>query len=186
LPQYYPADEQLPLLPFRVPSYPHDASVVLDWLSGLHKPGNPVETFDSLVALNTRIYSSLKYVARYDPGVQLPCRTLEMGSGSYRDYAVLMMEAARHWGLAARFVSGYILIGDGQHGDTHAWTEIYLPGMGWCGFDPTNNKLASTEHVPVAVARDQQNASPLSGTWSGPGGAFESLEVVVRVCDITG
>jgi transglutaminase-like putative cysteine protease len=71
-----------------------------------------------------------------------------------------------------------------QHGATHAWTEIYLPGAGWWGYDPTNNKLAGAEHIPVAVAREQDKASPLFGTWSGPADAFERMEVSVQVVSI--
>ena len=66
-------------------------------------------------------------------------------------------------------------------GATHAWTEVYLPGAGWHGVDPTNDELAGTEHISVAVAREQQKASPLSGTWEGPPGAFERMEVSVQV-----
>lgn len=113
--------------------------------------------------------------------VQLPHETLALGSGSCRDYAVLMMEAARHWGFGARFVTGYIQMGEGQHGATYAWTEIYLPGAGWHGFDPTNNKRAGTEHISVAVAREQEKASPLAGSWDGPSGAFDRMQVSVQV-----
>jgi transglutaminase-like putative cysteine protease len=120
-------------------------------------------------------------VPREDPGVQLPCETLARRSGSCRDYAVFMMEAARHWGFGARFVSGYIQMGEGQHGATHAWTEIYMPGAGWRGFDPTNNKRAGTEHISVAVAREQDQAMPLAGAWEGPPDAFERMEVTVQV-----
>jgi transglutaminase-like putative cysteine protease len=91
------------------------------------------------------------------------------------------MEAARHWGFGARFVSGYVQLLEGQHGSTHAWTEIYIPGFGWREFDPTNNKPAGTEHVSVAVARDQDKAMPLAGTWEGPADAFERMEVSVQV-----
>jgi transglutaminase-like putative cysteine protease len=79
-----------------------------------------------------------------------------------------MMEAARHLGFGARFVTGYIQMGEGQHRATHAWTEIYLSGSGCRGFDPTNNKLVGFAHVPVAVAAGNVKASPLSGTWEGP------------------
>jgi transglutaminase-like putative cysteine protease len=123
----------------------------------------------------------LKYARREDPGVQLPCDTIARGSGSCRDFAVLMMEAVRCWGFAARFVTGYIQMGEGQHGATHAWTEIYIPGAGWHGFDPTNNKRVGNEHVSVAVAREQEKASPLSGAWEGPAHAFDRMEVSVRV-----
>ena len=135
--------------------------------------------------LNTRIYEAFRYIAREDPGVQLPCQTLALGSGSCRDYAVFMMEAARHWGFGSRFVTGYIQMGEGQHGATHAWTEIYIPGAGWRGFDPTNNKLAGSEHVSVAVAREQDKASPLSGFWEGPSDAWDRMEVSVQVVAVT-
>ena len=72
----------------------------------------------------------------------------------------------------------------GQHGATHAWTEIYLPGAGWRGFDPTNNKQAGVEHVSVAVGREQDKASPLSGFWSGPSDAFSHMAVSVQVVQL--
>jgi transglutaminase-like putative cysteine protease len=96
-----------------------------------------------------------------------------------------MMEAARHWGFGARFVSGYIQMGEGQHGATHAWTEIYIPGAGWHGFDPTNNKLTGSEHVSVAVAREQEKAIPLSGAWAGPANAFNRMDVSVQVVSVS-
>jgi transglutaminase-like putative cysteine protease len=180
-PFQYASNEQMEILPFRVPSYPHDGETVLNWLSDLYQPGVLVPTLDLLKKLNTRIFESFQYARREEAGVQLPCRTLALGSGSCRDLAVFMMEAARHLGFAARFVTGYILMGDGQHGATHAWTEIYLPGAGWRGFDPTNNKLDGFEHVSVGVAREHEKASPLSGSWSGPSGAFSHMNVSVQV-----
>ncbi|QDV30532.1 hypothetical protein Spb1_24660 [Planctopirus ephydatiae] len=183
-PFQYSADDQVELFPFRLPSYPADAARLHEWLSPLYTPGQLHNTSDLLQALNSRIYESLTYQHRDEPGVQLPCETIAKGTGSCRDYAVLMMEAARHWGLAARFVTGYVQLDAQQHGSTHAWIEIYLPGAGWRGFDPTNNKLASAEHVSVGVARDQDKASPLSGTWFGAANAFESLAVKVQVFEV--
>jgi len=177
----YPASEQLGLVPFRLPSYPLDELLLKQWLLHLYQPGQLVDTLGLLRDLNTRIYEAFQYLHRDDPGVQSPAETISKGSGSCRDYAVLMMEAARHWGMAAQFVTGYIQMADGQHGATHAWTEIYLPGVGWQGFDPTNNKLAGDEHISVAVAPHPAQASPLSGSWTGPSGAFQSLQVSVQV-----
>jgi transglutaminase-like putative cysteine protease len=108
-------------------------------------------------------------------------KTLANGKGSCRDFAVLMMEAARHWGFGARFVSGYVQMAEGQHGATHAWTEIYVPGFGWRGFDPTNNKQVGAEHISVAVAREQDQAMPLTGYWEGSPDAFERMEISVEV-----
>ena len=180
-PFQYASNEQVELIPYRLPSYPYDGPGVQSWLSDLYSPGQVMSTFELLSKLNTRIYESFKYARREEAGVQLPCQTITLGTGSCRDYAVLMMEAARHWGFGARFVTGYIMMGAGQHGATHAWTEIYIPGAGWRGFDPTNNKFAGSEHVSVAVAREHEKASPLSGTWEGPADAFDRMEVSVRV-----
>ncbi len=180
-PFQYAADEQVEIVPYRIPSYPHDGPALQRWLLDLYRPGQLVETMHLLERLNTRIFEAFQYQFRAEHGVQLPCQTLALGSGSCRDYAVFLMEAARHWGFAARFVTGYIQLEAGQHGATHAWTEIYLPGAGWRGFDPTNNKLAGLEHISVAVARSQEKAMPLVGSWSGPSGAFDHLDVSVQV-----
>ncbi len=183
-PFQYGANEQIEIVPYRLPSYPHDGPAVQRWLLDLYRPGQFIDTQDLLNKLNTRIFEAFQYRYRPEYGVQLPCTTLALGSGSCRDYAVFMMEAARHWGFAARFVTGYIQMAEGQHGATHAWTEIYLPGAGWRGYDPTNNKLVGSEHVSVAVAREQDKASPLSGTWEGLADAFKSMDVSVQVVSV--
>jgi transglutaminase-like putative cysteine protease len=180
-PFQYAPEEQLELVVYRLPSYPYDGARVQEWLGELCRPGQVVGTLDLLETLNTHIYRSFKYAHREEAGVQLPCDTLARRSGSCRDFAVLMMEAARHWGFAARFVTGYIQMSESQHGATHAWTEVYIPGAGWHGFDPTNNKMAGNEHVSVAVAREQEKASPLSGAWEGPANAFNRMNVSVQV-----
>ncbi len=180
-PFQYAANEQVEIVPYRLPSYPHDGPAIQKWLLDLYRPGQLIDTWELLNNLNTRIFEAFQYRYRPEYGVQLPCTTLSLGSGSCRDYAVFMMEAARHWGFAARFVTGYIQMAEGQHGATHAWTEIYLPGAGWRGYDPTNNKLAGAEHVSTGVAREQEKASPLSGSWEGPSDAFDRMEVSVQV-----
>lgn len=180
-PFQYAAEDQIEIVPYRLPSYPHDGPAVQRWLLDLYRPGQLIETWELLSRLNSRIYEAFQYRYRPEYGVQAPCQTLALGSGSCRDYAVFMMEAARHWGFAARFVTGYIQMAEGQHGATHAWTEIYIPGAGWRGYDPTNNKLVGAEHVSVAVSRQQEKASPLSGAWEGPADAFERLDVSVQV-----
>ena len=183
-PFQYPPEEQIELIQYKLPSYPYEGPTLQKWLRELYRPGQLVETFELLGRLNTHIYQTLKYSQRYEPGVQLPCETLARGSGSCRDFAVLMMEAVRHWGFGARFVSGYIQMGEGQHGATHAWTEVYIPGAGWQGFDPTNDKMAGHEHISVAVAREQEKACPLSGSWEGPANAFDHMEVSVEVASL--
>jgi transglutaminase-like putative cysteine protease len=172
------------LIHYRLPSYPYDGPTLQHWLRDLYRPGQVVGTLELLERLNTHIHQSFAYAHRDDAGVQIPCDTLKRRSGSCRDFAVLMMEAVRHWGFGARFVTGYIQMNEGQHGATHAWTEVYLPGAGWRGFDPTNNKLAGNEHVSVAVAREQEKACPLAGTWEGPANAFNRMEVSVQVAPV--
>ena len=180
-PFQYAPEEQLELVPWRLPSYPYDVTTLAHWLHELYVPGQQIETLDLLANLNSHIFRSFKYVPRDEPGVQLPSETIARGSGSCRDFAVLMMEAARRWGFAARFVTGYIQMAEGQHGATHAWTEIYVPGSGWLGFDPTNDKPVGREHIAVAVAREQEKACPITGTWTGPTGAFDGMTVEVEV-----
>jgi transglutaminase-like putative cysteine protease len=98
---------------------------------------------------------------------------LHQGSGSCRDFAVLMIEAVRSLGLAARFVSGYLYVHEGRRrrrvggGATHAWLEVYLPGAGWIEFDPTNGIVGNHDLVRVAVVRDPRQAVPISGSWTG-------------------
>ena len=183
-PFQYEASEQVELVPYKLPSYPHDGPAIQEWLRELYVPGQPIATAELLDKLNTRIFETFKYARREEAGVQMPCKTLELGSGSCRDFAVFMMEAARHWGFATRFVTGYIQMGADQHGATHAWTEIYLPGAGWRGYDPTNNKPVGSEHVSVAVAREHDKASPLSGSWTGDSNAFNRMGVLVQVVGI--
>lgn len=182
-PFQYPPEEHIDLMSYRLPSYPYDGHILHRWLGDLYRPGQVIKTIDLLNNLNSHIFQSFKYELREAYGVQLPNETLTRGSGTCRDYAVFMMEAARYWGFGARFVTGYIQMAEGQHGATHAWTEIYIPGAGWRGFDPTNNKLVSSEHIPVGVSREQEKASPLSGSWEGPPDAFDRMAVSVQVVE---
>ncbi len=179
----YPIDEQAELIPYRLSAYPRDGAALKEWLFQFYKPGQLIGTFDLLSALNTAIFRQFAYSRREEPGIQSPAFTLRCGTGSCRDFATLMMEAARHWSFGARFVSGYLQtpVGSNQHGATHAWTEIYIPGAGWRGFDPTNNVLAGSQHVSVAVHRDPEKVAPVSGSWNGPPGAAAGLHVDVQV-----
>jgi len=171
---------------YRLATYPNEGITLSDWIGELYRPGHLIGTLDLLWSLNRRIYESFRYQRRDEPGVQRPSETIEKGSGSCRDFAVLFMESVRHWGFAARFVTGYVHSPGGgqQHGSTHAWVEVFIPGAGWRGYDPTNNKLVGSEHVPVGVARHPAKASPVTGTWEGSPGAFLSLDVDVTVNQI--
>lgn len=144
-----------------------------------------------LRALAHEIHAGLTYAVRYDEGTQHPLDTLEMGSGSCRDYAWLFIELARRLGFAARFVSGYIHDRSPEGaamtsviGQTHAWAEVFIPNDGWVEFDPTNDIVADRQLLRVAVARVPEDASPISGSYVGPAGAFLGLAVGVEVAPV--
>jgi transglutaminase-like putative cysteine protease len=151
--------------------------------------GGPVETLAMLARMSQAIKDRFVYAARDAEGTQTPAETLAAGSGSCRDFALLMMEAVRSLGFAARFVSGYLYdpavdgggVGMIGAGATHAWVEIYLPGAGWVEFDPTNGLVGTRDLIRVAVVRDPAQAVPLAGSWTGAPSDFLGLTVDVTV-----
>ncbi len=180
---YY--DEDYVLLSPYMSSPAHPASSELtEWVSGIWRPGEIVQTFSLLLRLNQRIYQSLRYQRREEEGVQSAEQTLSCGSGSCRDSASLFMAAARQLGFAARFVSGYshsdpAYLPNGPPGSTHAWAEVFIPGAGWKGFDPTTGGMVGSEHIAVAVARVPESVPPVAGSFHGLPGASMFVNVQV-------
>lgn len=181
-PFVYPAADKAVLAPYMV--IVKDAGGVADWVARVWKPGQRVQTYTLLDRLSRAVREQLTYQAREAPGLQSPGQTLSLGTGSCRDFACLFMEAARHLGFAARFVSGYLQVppSSADFGATHAWAEIYLPGAGWKGFDPTLGELAGPTHIAVAVARLPEAVPPVAGSYLGPPGA--RLDVGVWVSPV--
>jgi transglutaminase-like putative cysteine protease len=142
-----------------------------------------------LAAMTHAIHNELEYVGRSAGPPQTPLETIRLGRGTCRDFAVLMMEAVRALGLAARFVSGYIYIAGGENvavthlggGNTHAWVRVFLPNGGWAEFDPTNGIVGNRDLIRVAVVRDPAQASPLQGTWRGRQSDYLGMDVEVDV-----
>lgn len=159
------------------------SSELSQWVTNLWS-GERIQTYALLQRMCAHINQSLSYQLREEPGVQTATETLSRGTGSCRDFANLFMEAARSLGLASRFVSGYLHAPPSaiNYGATHAWAEVYLPGAGWKGFDPTIGEIAGIDHIPVAVARLPESVPPIAGSFIGPPGA--NLNVGVWVTEL--
>lgn len=181
----YALHEQLELSVFQTPIFTNDQYIVNQWLQQFNLQG--VETFGLLLQINQAIHQQFRYQMREEPGVQTPSYTLKNQSGSCRDYATLMIEGCRQLGLASRFVSGYLHAPATEIGNatTHAWVEVYLPGTGWKGFDPTSGEVTGSQHIAVAVARDPETVPPVSGSFTSLGSLIPKMVVNVQVNLIT-
>jgi transglutaminase-like putative cysteine protease len=185
-PFMHSADDRSDLGRLRERHYPDPRGVVDEWARQfiLETPAN---TFNLLATMNAAIRGSFVYSPRDAEGTQAPTETLEKQSGTCRDYALLLIEAARSLGFGARFVTGYLydpsLDGGAAvqgAGASHAWAEIYLPGAGWVEFDPTNGLIAGENLIRVAVTRDPAQAVPIGGTFAGEA-KFIGMDVEVTV-----
>ncbi len=190
--RYYPFSydgEEMPDLARSIERHYADPSGELDhWVQRFLRQGRPTETGTLLMTLTYAIKEGLSYERRTARGTQSPLQTLASRRGSCRDFATLMMEAARALGFAARFVTGYLYVPDRDTGEgylgggsTHAWCQIYLPGAGWVEFDPTNGIVGNRDLIRVAVAREAQQAIPLHGSYFGEAAAGEGMVVSVNV-----
>ena len=189
LPFSYLAEEAPDLTRSVERGYPDPNAIVSTWAKQFLEGEEGNETFATLVRMCTSIQQSLKYAMRFEIGTQAPATTLETGSGTCRDYALLMMEGARALGLAAHFVTGYLYdplldVAPGAPGKPafpHAWLEVYLPGAGWVEFDPTNGTVGAERLIRVAVSRDPEQAMPIKGTFRGAAGVGINAFVDVQV-----
>jgi len=189
----YSVEDRFDLEQYLRPHHDDPKGVLTAWARQFIRTDGPTGTRDVLMQMNQHIRSTLAYLSRDEEGTQTPLQTLALQSGSCRDFALLMMEAARRLGVATRFVSGYLYdpslddegaaSGDAVTGAgaTHAWLQAYLPGAGWVPFDPTNNLYGDHQLIRVGVARDPSHAAPISGSWFGPAGAYLGMTAEVRV-----
>jgi transglutaminase-like putative cysteine protease len=182
-PFHFDLSERVEMIPYQMPCFPSDSEMVRDWVNAFWVPGQMIETYGLLDRMNKAIATGFIYGQREEPGVQRPAETLLKRSGSCRDFATLFIEACRFFGLAARFVSGYLhspdtVVGDGS---THAWAEVYLPGAGWKGFDTTSGLVTGADHIAMAVTRHPADAPPIAGSFIGSPHCISTMKVRVDV-----
>ncbi len=177
----YPDDLRVDLAPYLDRPTAADP-IVTDWLTGIDTSPRPTVNF--LVELNAAAHAAVGYTTRMEAGVQTPAHTLTSGRGSCRDTSWLVVDALRHFGLAARFVSGYLIdLGEDESQDStdlHAWAEAYLPGAGWVGLDPTSALLTGEGHIPLAATPDPANAAPITGTTGSARATLHHTNTVHR------
>lgn len=164
---------------------PDPNNIVDQWARRFLGDGGKGRTLEVMEAITHAIKAEFRYGARHEAGTQTAAETLTLGSGTCRDFAVLMMEALRSFGLAARFVTGYLYpdsfgetVGGGS---THAWCSVYLPGAGWVEYDPTNGLVAGANLIRVGVTRASEQAIPISGGFIGDASDPLAMHVDVAV-----
>ena len=189
-PIQYSADEMPDLAHCIERHQPDPGNELGRWARQFLPPGVSTNAFELLNRLSQGINHGFLYRRREARGIQQPVETLQLGHGSCRDFAMLMIESARALGFAARFASGYLAVPSDEPeepargstgGSTHAWAQIYLPGTGWIDFDPTRGSAGTIGLVTVAVVRDPRHATPLHGTYIGFPSDHLTMEVQVRV-----
>ena len=186
-PFQYDVDEEIDLGPYLSANFNQDQSILTAWLQQFWRVGQVVETYLLLEWVNKAIATGFTYQQREEPGVQTPADTLNKRTGSCRDFATLFIEACRCLGLAARFVSGYQYSPSLPHnqGATHAWSEVYLPGAGWKGFDSTSGQVVGNHYIPVAVSRHPESVPPVSGSFIAAPTANPRAPAMTVVVDVS-
>ncbi|WP_144182802.1 transglutaminase family protein [Elioraea rosea] len=189
IPFAYPPEEVPDLGRTAERHFPDPDRAVDAWAKKFLSTEGPTRTASLLVGMTNAIKADFRYESRDEEGTRSPTETLSLGSGACRDFALLMMEACRALGLAARFVSGYLydaaladsdtpVVGGGA---THAWCDVYVPGAGWVEFDPTNGLIGGRNLIRVAVARQPSQAVPIGGSYTGQPNDFLGMNVEVTV-----
>lgn len=167
---------------YLVSVYPSDLPRVMAWAQAETRSFGVADTLSVAAALNRAVKAGIAYNRREEKGVQTPGETLEKRTGSCRDMATLLMEGCRALGIAARFCSGYLdcpasLAG---HASTHAWTEVYLAGRGWTGFDPTLGEAIGDKHIAMGLSNHPRGVMPISGSFFGSNADYIGMKVAVK------
>ncbi len=183
LPVAYPHVELPAVQGYLSAVYPDDQPALAAWVAALPRDAGEMTALEMVERMGRTIYTTIKYKRREEPGVQPPAGTLALGTGSCRDLAVLMIEACRSLGIAARFASGYLdtTASAAGRGATHAWVDVYLPDSGWTGYDPTIGEFVSRKHIALGVSAHPRGVMPVSGIYSGPPGSYLGMQVSVSV-----
>lgn len=188
LPVQYDEHEQAGCSCYLAPVYPKEHGVIAEWLDREFSPKPGADAVELINSINGSLFRKMKYKRREDRGVQTPMETLELASGSCRDLATLLMEAARSLGLAARFASGYLHNTAATEGraSTHAWAEVYFPHHGWFGLDPTLGEGTSIKHIVTGVSSHPRGVMPVSGSFVGVKGCSTGMQVAVKIETLPG
>jgi transglutaminase-like putative cysteine protease len=179
-------DDMTDLGALRLQGYLDSSGRLREWAQGF-VAGNPTGTLALLKDISAGVAARITYEIREGEGTQSPEQTLNRNQGSCRDFAVLFVDAVRSLGFGARIVSGYLYdpdqdaVGSEGAGSTHAWAEVYVPGAGWITIDPTNRSVGGFNLIPVAVARDIRQTTPVSGSFVGDRKSFKQMDVRVQV-----
>jgi transglutaminase-like putative cysteine protease len=181
----YTPDEIPDLAPLTKRRMPDPDRKVDAWAQRVVAEAGTADTLKVLEAMTHTIKEEFRYSARFEEGTQSAAQTIELGAGTCRDFAVLMMEALRSYGVATRFVTGYLYDDTSGTtrggGSTHAWCGVYLPGAGWVEYDPTNGLLAGANLIRVGATREAAQAIPISGEFFGAADDLIGMQVDVSV-----
>jgi transglutaminase-like putative cysteine protease len=181
-PLVYDALEATVAAAYLVPIYPADMGAIGAWAKTAIASADATNALAIVSELNSFVKKEIRYNRRDEKGVQSPLDTITRGSGSCRDMATLLMEGCRALGIAARFNSGYLDCAASLAGSasTHAWTEVYLAGQGWTGFDPTLGSQTSAGHIAIGVSNHPRGVMPISGRFYGRSEDYKGMQVAVK------
>jgi transglutaminase-like putative cysteine protease len=185
-PVQYDAIEAPIVAAYQNATFPDETASIREWTDNSIPAPTRIDAEEMMLRLCATISKDIDYLRRSEKGVQSPAVTLQRRTGSCRDTATLMLEAARTLGIAARFVSGYLhcAASDAGRASTHAWMEAYLPAFGWRGFDPSIGEPASDKHIAVGVSQHPRGVMPISGVWSAQGARFIEMDVQVTTTEL--